>query len=151
MPAVPPPESSARAHTGLPPLELPSGFQFVAVDGLAQMKERCETIAETTGATEAVLERSYATAVQGGAELGLKMIAAMQANINAGFDFAAAMAEARSLPDMIELSSRFAARQIETAVAQGKDLWSAGQKLMSETARPLATGFSAGVDRAGSS
>ncbi|RAI43061.1 phasin family protein [Rhodoplanes roseus] len=151
MSTVTPSEPPVGEHTELPPLDFPSGLQFVATDGLEQMKEGYAKLAESTEAAEASIEESCATAAQGSAELGLKMIAAMQANINAGFDFAAAMAEARSLPDVIELSSSFAARQLESVVAQGKDLWSAGQKLMSEAARPLATGLSTGVEKAGSS
>jgi phasin len=150
MSAESPSESAGGATTELPPLELPSGVRIVAVDGLEQMKEGYEQIAESTEEAEDVLERSYAGAVHGSTELGMKMFAAMQANINAGFDFAAEMAEVKSLPDMIELSTRFAARRIEAAAAQSKELWSCGQRLMSEAAKPLATSFSASVDKAGS-
>ncbi|NVO14924.1 MAG: TIGR01841 family phasin [Rhodoplanes sp.] len=150
MSAVSPCEPVVSDKTELPPLELPSGFRIVAVDGLEQMKEGYEQIAESTEEAEDVLEQSYAGAVHGSTELGMKMFAAVQANINAGFDFAAEMAEAKSLPDVIELSTRFAARRIEAAAAQSKELWSCSQKLMSEAAKPLAASFSASVDKAGS-
>lgn len=150
MSAESPNERAAGDATELPQLEFPSGFRIVAVDGLEQMKEGYEQITESTEEAEGVLEQSYAGAVHGGTELGMKMFAAVQANINAGFDFAAEMAEAKSLPDIIELSTRFAARRIEAAAAQSKELWSAGQKLMSEATKPLAASFSASVDKAGS-
>jgi hypothetical protein len=73
--------------------------------------------------SEDVLEQSYAGAMHGSVEFGNKMFAVMQANINAGFDFVAEMAEAKSLPEIIELSTRFAARRIEAAAAQSKELW----------------------------
>lgn len=150
MSAVTTSETVGGERTELPPLEFPAGFRIVAIDGLEQMKEGYERIAENTEEAGDVLEKSYANAVQGSAELGLKMFAAMQANINAGFDFAAELAEAKTLPDMIELSTRFAARQIEATAAQGKELWSSGQRLMSDAARPLAAGFSASVDKSAS-
>jgi hypothetical protein len=147
MPAVAPSEPAVDERPVSPQIEIPSGLRVVAIDGLEQMKDGYERVVERTGEAEAVLEKSCATAMQGSAELGLKMVAILQENINAGFDFATEMAEARTLPDMIELASRFTARQLEVSVAQGKELWSAGQRLMSDTARPLAAGFSENVDR----
>jgi phasin len=143
-------ERAGDGHSALPQNEFSSSVRVATIDGLEQMKEGYEQIAESAEEAEDVLEQSCAGAVHGGTELGIKMVAAMQANINAGFDFAAEMAEATSLPDLIELSTRFAARRIEAAAAQSKELWSCGQKLMSEAAKPLAASFSANVDKAGS-
>lgn len=132
-------------------LDLPADVRTVAVDGLEQMKDGCESLAHTAEEAGEVIERSCAGAVHGGAALGLELIAAMQANMNAGFAFAAELAEARTLPDMIELSSTFAARRLEAAVAQGKALWASGQRLMSDAARPFADSLSAHLDRPASS
>ncbi|MBK5960598.1 hypothetical protein CCR97_20690 [Rhodoplanes elegans] len=83
-------------------------------------------------------DQAFSEALHDGAALGRKMLAAFETNMTAGFGFAAAMAETTSVPDMIALSSRFAARQFETALTQGKDLWTAGEKLMGDAARGFA-------------
>lgn len=87
---------------------------------------------------QAFTDQALSEALRDGAELGRKMLSAVETNMTAGFGFAVAMAETTSLPDMIALSSRFAARQFETALAQGKDLWTSGEKLMGDAARGFA-------------
>lgn len=91
----------------------------------------------------------FTEALHDGAALGRKLLAAFETNMTAGFGFASAMAEAGSLPDMIALSSRFAARQFETALTQGKDLWTAGEKLMGDAARGFAPADGNDPDDAG--
>ncbi|MFL9827080.1 phasin family protein [Rhodoplanes sp. SY1] len=87
---------------------------------------------------QAFTDQAFSEALHDGAEFGRKMLAAFETNLTAGFGFAAAMAETTSVPDMIALSSRFAARQLETALVQGKDLWTTGEKVMSDAARGFA-------------
>ncbi|MFD2183044.1 phasin family protein [Rhodoplanes azumiensis] len=90
-------------------------------------------------ADQAFSDHVLSEALHDGAELGRKLLAAFEANMTAGFGFATAMAETSSVPDMIALSSRFAARQFETALAQGKDLWTSSEKLMGDAARVFAS------------
>jgi phasin len=68
------------------------------------------------------------------------LIEAARANTSAAFDFAAALMGAKSVSEMIELSTRHAREQFETLSEQTKELTALAQKVATETSEPIKSG-----------
>jgi phasin len=69
------------------------------------------------------------------------VIEAARTNANAAFDFAGELLTAKTLSEVIELSSAHARKQFETLTAQGKELSALAQKVATDTCEPIKTGM----------
>ncbi len=125
----------------LPKFEVPAAFREAAEKGVAQAKEGWEKMKSATEEATEVLEESYTTAAKGASEYGLKVIDAARTNTNAAFDFATEIATAKSLSELVELSTAHARKQFDTVSAQTKELTSLAQKVTTDTVEPFKTGF----------
>ena len=125
----------------LPKFEVPAAFREAAEKGVAQAKEGWEKMKSATEEATEVLEESYTTAAKGASEYGLKVIDAARTNTNAAFDFATEIATAKSLSELVELSTAHARKQFDTVSAQTKELTSLAQKVSADTVEPFKTGF----------
>lgn len=142
-------EQALSLHS--PPIDIPEGVKQAAAAGINQAREGYEKLYSGAEAMTDAVERSYAMAMTDSADLHGKVFAVIQANLAASFEFATTLLAARSFPEMIEISTKFTHRQFETFAKQTKDFWSFGQKMMSDTTKPVASGFSRSLDRAASS
>lgn len=117
--------------------EATSAFREFAEKGIAQAKDayaRMKTAAEeATG----VMETTYANASKGAADYGLKMVEIGRANSNAAFDFAAELLGARTLAQVVEISTSHARKQIEQMTEQAKELTALAQKVATTTTEPI--------------
>jgi phasin len=91
-------------------------------------------------ATERV-EESATKATEGLRDCQTKIIAATQANVNAMFEYAQEALKAKSMPELVELSTTYSRRQLELMTEQAREITGAAQKLVTESASPLTTGF----------
>ena len=73
-------------------------------------------------------------------DYGLKVIEAARVNTNAAFDFAGELITAKTLSEVIELSSAHARKQFEAFTEQSKELSALVQKVATETAEPIKSG-----------
>lgn len=105
-----------------------------AKDTYAKMKTAAE---ETSG----VLENTYANASKGATDCGLKMLEMARTNSNAAFDFAAELFAARTLAQVVEISTSHMRKQIELATEQAKELAALAQKVATHTAEPMKDGL----------
>ena len=69
------------------------------------------------------------------------MIEAARVNTNAAFDFAGELMAAKTLSEVVELSSTHARKQFEALTEQSKELSALAQKVATETAEPIKTGM----------
>ena len=125
----------------MPKVEMPAAFREFAERGVAQCKDNYEKMKAAAEEATDVLENTYATASKGASDYGLKVIEATRVNTNAAFDFAGELFTAKSLSEVIELSSSHARKQFETITAQSKELGALAQKVATETAEPLKSGM----------
>jgi phasin len=124
----------------LPKLEVPAAFRDLAEKSIAQAKAGYEKMKSAAEETTTVLEDTYAKASKGTTEYNLKLIEAARINTNAAFDFATELFNAKSLSDVVELSTAHLRKQVEAMTAQTKELTSLAQKVASETAEPIKEG-----------
>ena len=121
----------------MPKMEVPSAFREIAEKSLAQAKEQYEKIKAAAEEATDVLEDTYTTASKGYAGYGLKLIETARANTNASFDLMASLMTAKSVAEVVELSSGFMRKQFESMTAQSKELAEEAQKVVAETAEPI--------------
>jgi phasin len=124
----------------LPKLEVPAAFRDIAEKSIAQAKTGYEKMKSAAEETTTVLEDTYAKASKGTTEYNLKLIEAARANTNAAFDFASELCAAKSLSDVVELSTAHARKHFEALTAQSKELAALAQKIATETAEPIKEG-----------
>ncbi len=125
----------------IPNVEMPAAFREFAERGVAQAKDTYEKMKAAAEEATDMIETTYSTASKGASDYGLKMIEAARANTNAAFDFAGELLGAKTLSEVVELSSAHARKQFETMTQQGKELSALAQKLAADTAEPMKTGM----------
>jgi len=96
-----------------------------------------------------VLETTYSTATKGASDYGLKMIELARSNTNAAFDFAGEVMAAKTLSEVVELTSAHARKQFETLSEQSKELGALAQKVATETAEPMKSGMNKAFTKIG--
>jgi len=87
------------------------------------------------------VQESASKAADGLRDYQIKILAATQANIDAFFEYAQEVLNARSVPELVELSTTHSRRQLEMMTEQAREIMSAAQKMATEGARPLTSGF----------
>jgi len=125
----------------IPKVEMPAAFREFAERGVAQCKDTYEKMKAAAEEATDVLETTYSTATKGTSEYGLKVIEAARVNTNAAFDFFGELITAKSLSEVIELSSTHTRKQFEALTEQGKELGALAQKVATETAEPIKSGM----------
>jgi len=126
----------------IPKVEMPAAFREFAERGVAQAKDTYEKMKAAAEEATDVLETTYSTATKGASDYGLKVIEAARANTNATLDFAGELITAKSLSEVVELTSAHARKQFEALTQQGKELGALAQKVATETAEPIKSGMS---------
>jgi phasin len=124
----------------IPQVEMPAAFREFAERGVAQARDTYEKMKAVAEEATDVLETTYSTATKGASDYGLKMIEAARTNTNAAFDFAGELITAKTLSEVIELSSAHARKQFEALAQQSKELGALAQKVATETAEPIKNG-----------
>jgi phasin len=125
----------------IPKIEMPAAFREIAERGVAQCKDTYEKMKAAAEEATDVLETTYSTASKGASDYGLKMIEAARVNTNAAFDYAGELLAAKTLSEVVELSSAHARKQFEALTAQTKELGALAQKVATETAEPIKSGM----------
>jgi phasin len=131
----------------IPKVEMPAAFREFAERGVAQAKDTYEKMKAAAEEATDVLETTYSTASKGASDYGLKVIEAARVNTNAAFDFYGELLTAKSLSDVIELSSAHTRKQFETLAAQTKELSALAQKVATETAEPIKSGMNKALSK----
>ena len=125
----------------IPKVEMPAAFRESAERGVAQAKDTYEKMKAAAEEATDVLETTYSTASKGASDYGLKVIEAARVNTNAAFDFAGEVMAAKTLSEVVELTSAHARKQFEALTLQSKELGALAQKVATETAEPIKSGM----------
>lgn len=120
-----------------------AGEQFRAFTekGVAQSKETYERMKSGAEWAQKTMESSADTVRAATSELSLKTLSVLRANAEAGFSHLEALANAKSLSEIIELQTGFFRAQFETVVSQAKDMQAATTKAAEDVSRPVAQVF----------
>jgi phasin len=124
----------------MPKFEVPAAFRDFAEKGVAQAKDTYDKVKAATEEATDMMEASYTTATKGATDYGLKVIEVARTNSNAAFDFFGELMTARTISEVVELSSAHARKQFEILSGQGKELTALAQKVATETSEPIKNG-----------
>jgi len=133
----------------IPKVEMPAAFREFAERGVAQAKDTYEKMKAAAEEATDVLETTYSTATKGASDYGLKVIEVARVNTNAAFDFAGEVMAAKTLSEVVELSSAHARKQFEALTQQSKELGALVQKVATETAEPIKSGMNKAFSKVG--
>jgi phasin len=125
----------------IPQVEMPAAFREFAERGVAQAKDTYEKMKAAAEEATDVIETTYSTASRSSSDYSLKVIEVARANANAAFDFYGELITAKTLSEVIELSSAHARKQFEALTAQSKELGALAQKVATETVEPIKSGM----------
>lgn len=124
----------------MPKMEVPTAVREMAEKSVTQAKDNWEKMKAATEEATDMIESSYSTVSRGASDYGLALIDAARANTNAAFDFYSRIVTAKSLSEVIELSTTHARQQFEAMTAQSKDLAALAQKVTTDTVEPIRSG-----------
>jgi phasin len=133
----------------MPKVEMPAAFREFAERGVAQAKDTYEKMKAAAEEATDVLETTYSTATKGASNYGLRVIELARTNTNAAFDFAGEVMAAKTLSEVVELTSAHARKQFETLSEQSKELGTLAQKVATETAEPMKSGMNKAFTKIG--
>jgi phasin len=120
--------------------EIPFEFRGLAEKSASQAKETCEKMKNTNEEMTDRLRDAYATAVKGAADYGVRLIKAARTNTDTAFDYAIDVLAAKSLSEVVELSSAHLRKQFDALTEQSKELTAIAQKVANGTAEPVKDG-----------
>lgn len=136
------PEVSSFEKFEAPRLETPAAIREFAERGISQAKENYEKMKTAAEEATSYFESTYTTASKGAADYGLKLIETARANTNAAFDYTSELLGARSLSEVVELSTAHARKQFDALQAQARELTSLAQRIVTDTTEPIKEGVS---------
>ena len=117
--------------------EVPSSFVDLFDKTLARTKDMHEKMTTMVEHSTEALEEAFSCANRGTSEYRVKLMEMARANANSTFDLAREAFEAKSLPQLFELTLAHQRKQFELAAAQLKELSALTQKVVSETTEPI--------------
>jgi phasin len=128
--------------------EATAAFREFAEKGITQAKDNYAKMKTAAEEATSILETTYGHATKGAADYGLKMVEVARTNSNAAFDFATELLGARTLAQVVEISTSHTRKQIEQMTEQAKELAALVQKVATQTAEPIKDGFTSIVKKA---
>src|SRR5258708_6080563 len=122
--------------------EATAAFRELAEKSIVQAKDTYAKMKTAAEEATGILEHTYANASKGAADYGLKVIEAARTNSNAAFDFATELCGARTMAQMVEISTAHTRKQIGGMSEQARELSALAQKVATTTAEPIKEGLS---------
>jgi phasin len=116
-------------------------FRAFTEKGVEQSKEAYEKLKAGAEEAQKALETTYETAKSVGGDLSLKSIAALRANVTAGFDHLEALVGAKSFSEVIELQTAYLRKRVEMTVEQAKDMLATASKAVEDVSKPVKSIF----------
>lgn len=137
---------STASTTGMPfpglTLQVPETLRSIAESGVAQARAGYARLRDAAETGNEAIEAALETATRGAGTYAERVLALSHANTQAALEFSVALMSAASLPEALELLGGQARSQIETFVAQSKELAELGQQLATDTFAPIRDGAS---------
>ena len=121
--------------------ELPSSLIDLLDKTLARTKDMHEKMTTIVEHSAEAFDEAFSCANRGSAEYRAKLMEIVRQNANTTFDLARDACEAKSLPQLVELTLAHQRKQFDLAAAHVKELSALTQKVVNETAEPIRSGM----------
>lgn len=116
---------------------IPEQVQAIAEDSVSKARETYGKFNTVAMDGVKVLEEVMVTAHAGAKSIGDKVLKNAEANTEAAFDAAQAIARAKTLPELVRLQTAFVQQQFTVAGSQSKELFELSTKVAQQTIESL--------------
>lgn len=117
--------------------EMPSSFIDLFDKSLARTREMHEKLTTLMEHSTEAFEEALNCANRGTTEYRVKLMEIARANANTTFDLAREACEAKTLPELFEVTLAHQRKQFELAAAHMRELSALTQKVVTETTEPI--------------
>lgn len=140
--------AAAFPKVDLAKIEVPAAVREIAEKSVQNAREAYEKLKTSAEETTDLLEDTYATASKGVAEYNTVALESLRANVNATFDYFAAILGAKSVAEAVELSTSHLRKQFDVLSSQAKELSVLAQKVATETVEPIKASVEKNIKKA---
>jgi phasin len=116
---------------------IPEQVQAIAEDSVSKARETYGKLNTVAKDGAKVLEEVMVTAHAGAKSIGEKVLKNTEANTEAVFEAAQAIARAKTLPELLRLQTAFVQQQFSVAGSQSKELFELSTKVAQQTIESL--------------
>jgi phasin len=120
-----------------PSFEVPAAFRDLAEKSVSTARDTYAKIKSAADDATGLVEETLETAREGAFAIGVKALDATKTNTDASFELVKDLFGAKTMSEVIELQSRFARKQFDTLAEQFKEFQALGEKLVSDTTKPV--------------
>lgn len=124
---------------------VPEGVRALAEKTLAQTRQAYDRSLDAFDASLTTFERSFDAAGQGAAAFNRKIVDIAKRNVDASFDLASSLADAKSLADIVELQAAFWRKQFGVLTAQAEEVRALSTKVTADVAEPIKSQMARGA------
>lgn len=117
--------------------QVPETFRSITETGVEQARDGYAILRDAADSGNQAIGAMLETATRGAGLYTGRVLELSRVNTQAVFDFSVALMNAASLPEALELVGGQTRRQIETFMAQSKELTELGQRVAAETFAPI--------------
>jgi hypothetical protein len=133
--------SAAQATFETLRAEAPSSFIDLFDKTLARTKDMHQKMSTILEHSTGAFEEAFSCANRGSTEYRIKLMEIARQNANTTFDLARQAFEAKSLPELFEVTLAHQRKHFEIASAQLRELSALTQKVVNETTEPIRSGM----------
>jgi phasin len=102
--------------------EIPANVREVISKSVEQAKDAYSRLAEASRQAQELVAKSTSAMTVGAKELQEKAVQYAEANVNASFEAATRLVEAKDIKEALEIQGQFARRQVETFTQQAQEM-----------------------------
>ena len=114
-------------------MRLPEQLQTIIVSGVGNSRASYDKAAQYAKTNMQTVEEIVSAAQTSGKEIGSKVLHHAEINTKAVFEAAAALARARTLPELARLQTKFVHQQLTVAQTQSQELFQLSAELAQQT------------------
>jgi phasin len=115
--------------------EIPKEVRSMAETGFEQARQTFEKFLASAQETAGSLEERGATVRAGAKDIGSKVMAHAEKNVQASLDYAQSLVHAKDLPEVMRLHSEFVQSQMRTLAEQASEMGQAVSKAAIDAAK----------------
>ena len=128
---------SAKLQFDVPFFNMQTIFGNLAEQGTTRAQANFAQIKATSEEMTAALCDACTTNASRAADYRTKVLEISHANTTSTLEFFSQLVDARSLADLVDISTAHSRKILETASAQNRELWDLAQRVATETAEPI--------------
>jgi phasin len=118
---------------------VPEGVRAIAEKTVAHTREACDRSLDALDASLTTFERSFGAAGQGAAAFNRKIVDITRRNVDASFDLATSLANAKDLTDIMRMQAAFWRTRFAILTAQAEEVRALSTQITTNMTKPIGT------------